>query len=53
VIAARMDKEAPSVLRESAEQIDSKIVSGIVVLNVASNRKVARVGFVSKDLQKR
>jgi len=53
VIAARVDGVDPSVLRELAEQIGTKIVSGVVVLGVASNGKVALVGFVSKDLQKK
>jgi alanyl-tRNA synthetase len=36
-----------------AEQTGAKIATGIVVLGVASNGKVALVGFVSKDLQKK
>jgi alanyl-tRNA synthetase len=53
VISARVDGVDPSVLRELAEQIGAKISSGVVVLGVASNGKVALVGFVSKDLQKK
>jgi alanyl-tRNA synthetase len=53
VISARVDGVDPSVLRELAEQIGAKISSGVVVLGVASNGKVALVGFVSKVLQKK
>jgi alanyl-tRNA synthetase len=53
VISSQVNGVDPSVLRELAEQIGAKIVSGIVVLGVASNGKVALVGFVSKDLQKK
>jgi alanyl-tRNA synthetase len=35
------------------EHIGAKIASGVVVLGVASSGKVALVGFVSKDLQKK
>jgi alanyl-tRNA synthetase len=53
VISAQVNGVDPSVLRELAEQIGAKIASGIVVPDVASNGKVALVGFVSKDLQKK
>jgi alanyl-tRNA synthetase len=53
VISSQVNGVDPSVLRELAEQIGAKIASGIVVLGVASNGKVALVGFVSKDLQKK
>jgi alanyl-tRNA synthetase len=53
VISARVTGVDPSVLRELAEQIGAKIASGRVVLGVASSGKVALVGFVSKDLQKK
>lgn len=53
VVSALVDGVDPSVLRELAEQIGTKIASGVVVLGVASNGKVSLVGFVSKDLQKK
>jgi len=53
VVSAQVDGVDPSVLRELAEQIGTKIASGVVVLGVASNGKVGLVSFVSKDLQKR
>jgi len=53
VESAQVDGVDPSVLRELAEQIGTKIASGVVVLGVASNGKVGLVSFVSKDLQKR
>ena len=53
VISRKIEGVDAAVLRELAEQAVSKMASGVVVLAVASEGKVALVGAVSQDLQKK
>ena len=53
VISRKIEGVDAAVLRELAEQAVAKMASGVVVLAVASEGKVALVGAVSQDLQKK
>jgi alanyl-tRNA synthetase len=53
VIARKVEGVDAAMLRELAEQISAKIVSGVVVLALASMGKVALVASVTKDLQRK
>jgi alanyl-tRNA synthetase len=53
VVSRKVEGVDPAVLRELAEQTTSKMASGVVVLGLASEGKVALVGSVSHDLQKK
>jgi alanyl-tRNA synthetase len=53
VISRKIEGVDAAVLRELAEQAVAKMASGVVVLALASEGKVALVGAVSQDLQKK
>ena len=53
VISRKIEGVDAAVLRELAEQTVAKMASGVVVLALASEGKVALVGAVSQDLQKK